>query len=142
MTPEMELAQTLSVFLSGTVIPIVILWLKRLSWPSHYKFGLAVALSVVLATLTAYIEGKLTTPSLIENFLTIFTISQGVYQTFFKALNLHWFIYPQDVVASHAKQLAVENMEPVLTKELAENILRQDKPEQLVIDVGIQKAEG
>lgn len=142
MNPEMQLAQTISMVLSGTVIPVVILWLKRLSWPSHYKFGLAVALSVVLATLTAYIEGQLTPTSLTANFLTIFTISQGVYQTFFKALNLHWFIYPQDVVASHAKQLAVENMEPVLTKEIAENILRQDKPEQLVVEIGIQKAEG
>lgn len=142
MTPEMEFAQTLSMFLSGTVIPITILWLKRLSWPSYYKFGLAVALSVVLASLTAYLEGKFTTTSLLTNFMTIFTISQGVYQTFFKALNLHWFIYPQDVVATKAKQMTMQHMEPVLTKELAENILRQDKPEQLVIDVGIQKAEG
>jgi hypothetical protein len=142
MNPEMQLAQTISMALSGTVIPIVILWLKRLSWPSYYKFGLAVALSVILATLTAYVEGQLTPTSMAQNFLTIFAISQGVYQTFFKALNLHAFIYPEDVVASHAKLITMQNMEPVLTKEIAQNILRHDKPEQLVIEVGIQKAEG
>lgn len=142
MTPEMELAQTLSTLLGGTIIPIVILWLKRISWPSYYKFGLAVALSIVLATLTAIVDGKLGTTSVVANFLTIFAVSQGVYQTFFKALNLHAFMYPEDVVANHAKQMTVQNMEPVLTKEIAENILRRDKPEQLVVEIGIEKAEG
>jgi len=142
MNAEISLVQLLLTTLTGTIIPIVVLWLQRVSWPSHYKFGLAAALSVIAATLMAYIDGKLDMNNTAQNFVTLFTISQTVYYTFFRALNLHQFIYPQDVLVNKAKEQVSQSIEGAVDNELAKNILDVSKPEQLQVNVDIKSAEG
>ena len=84
MSGDTSIVQFLITLITGTIIPMVVLWLQRVSWPGYYKFGLAGALSIIAATLMAYSEGKLTPMSMADNFVTIFTISQTVYFTFLR----------------------------------------------------------
>ena len=139
---ENELVQTLLALFTGTIIPITVLWLQRVSWPSYYKFGLAAALSVIAATLMAYLDGKLTMGNTAQNFVNLFTISQTVYYTFFRALNLHKFLYPEDVLVNQAKDEISKSIEGAVDRDLAKNILDQAKPDQLSVSVNITSAEG
>jgi hypothetical protein len=140
--PENNAAQLILSMLTGTIIPVVVLWLQRVSWPSYFKFGLAACLSIIAATLMAYIEGKLDMSNMVQNFVTLFTISQTVYFTFFRALNLHQFMYPQDVLANLAKDRVSQSIEDSVDKETARNILDERKPEQLSVSVDVTSAQG
>jgi hypothetical protein len=142
MSEETSIVQLLITVLTGTIIPIVVLWLQRVSWPGYYKFGLAGALSIIAATLMAYNDGKLTPISTADNFVTIFTVSQTVYFTFFRALNLHKFIYPEDALVNQAKDKISKSIEGTVDHNLAKNILDQGKPEQLSVSVNVTSAEG
>lgn len=140
--PENSAAQLILSLLTGTIIPVAVLWLQRVSWPSYYKFGLAACLSVIAATLMAYVEGKLNMSNMAQNFVTLFTISQTVYFTFFRALNLHQFFYPQDVLANLAKDQVSQSIEGSVDTETARNILDERKPEQLSVSVDVTSAQG
>jgi hypothetical protein len=142
MSEETSIVQLLITVLTGTIIPVVVLWLQRVSWPGYYKFGLAGALSIIAATLMAYNDGKLTPISTADNFVTIFTVSQTVYFTFFRALNLHRFIYPEDALVNQAKDEISKSIEGTVDHNLAKNILDQGKPEQLSVSVNVTSAEG
>lgn len=142
MSGENDMTQMLLSMLTGTVIPVTVLWLQRVSWPSYYKFGLAAMLSVIAATLMAYSDGKLDMQNTAGNFVTLFTISQTVYFTFFRALNLHKFIYPEDVLVNQAKDTVSKSIEGVVDRELAKSILDESKPDQLTIDVDVKSAQG
>lgn len=139
---ENDLVQMSLSLLTGTVIPVVVLWLQRVSWPSYYKFGLAACLSVIAATLMAYIDGKLSMSNTAQNFVTLFTISQTVYFTFFRALNLHQFFYPEDVLVNRAKDQVSQSIEGAVDTELARSILDASKPEQLSVSVDVTSAQG
>ena len=142
MNEETSIVQLLITVLTGTIIPVVVLWLQRVSWPGYYKFGLAGALSIIAATLMAYSDGKLTPMSMADNFVTIFTVSQTVYFTFFRTLNLHKFIYPEDALVNQAKDTVSKSVEGVVDRELAKSILDDSKPDQLIIDVDVKSAQG
>jgi hypothetical protein len=142
MSGEISIVQLLITIVTGTVIPVVVLWLQQVSWPGYYKFGLAAALSVIAATLMAYSDGKLTTASLVNDFATIFTVSQTVYFTFFRALNLHKFIYPQDVLVNQTKDEVAKSIEGAVNSQLARDILDVTKPDQLSVEVNVTEAQG
>jgi len=142
MSGEISIVQLLITIVTGTIIPVVVLWLQRVSWPGYYKFGLAAALSVIAATLMAYNDGKLTPESLINDFATIFTVSQTVYFTFFRALNLHEFIYPEDVLVNKTKDKISKSIEDSVSTQLAWDILDNERPEQLSVSVDITEAQG
>lgn len=142
MSGETNLVQLLITVLTGTIIPVVVLWLQRVSWPGYYKFALAAALSVIAATLMAYNDGKLSPASMADNFMSIFTVSQTVYYTFFRALNLHKFIYPEDVLVNKTKDQIAQSIEDSVDKQTAQNILDNSKPEQLTVSVNITEAQG
>lgn len=142
MSEEIKLAEILYTTLTGTVIPVVILWLQRVSWPAYYKFGMAVALSVIAATLMGIIDGTTSPSNTIATFVNIFTVSQTVYFTFFRALNLHAFLYPQDALANRTKDAVVGIMETAIPKEEAAKILDTNQPEELVVTLNVEKTEG
>ena len=142
MNAEPNFTQLLVTILTGTIIPMVVLWLQRVSWPSYYKFGLAGALSIIAATLMAYNDGKLTPASMADNFVTIFTVSQTVYYTFFRALNLHKFLYPQDALANRTKDEIGKSIALGVSHDDAKNILDHDKPEQLSVSMEVTEAQG
>jgi hypothetical protein len=142
MSGDTSIVQFLITLITGTIIPMVVLWLQRVSWPGYYKFGLAGALSIIAATLMAYSEGKLTPMSMADNFVTIFTISQTVYFTFFRALNLHKFIYPTDALVNQTKDELAKSIEQSVTPDTARNILDITKPEQINVSVDVTEAQG
>jgi hypothetical protein len=142
MSEDTSIVQLLITIITGTIIPVVVLWLQRVSWPGYYKFALAGALSVIAATLMAYNEGKLTPESLANDFVTVFTVSQTVYFTFFRALNLHKFIYPEDVLVNKTKDQVAKSIEDSVGTQLAWDILDDERPEQLSVSVNITEAQG
>ena len=142
MSGDTSIVQFLITLVTGTIIPMVVLWLQRVSWPGYYKFALAGALSIIAATLMAYNDGKLTPMSMADNFVTIFTVSQTVYFTFFRALNLHKFIYPTDALVNQSKDELAKSIEGAVTSETARNILDITKPEQLNVSVDVTEAQG
>lgn len=142
MSGDTSIVQFLITLITGTIIPMVVLWLQRVSWPGYYKFGLAGALSIIAATLMAYSEGKLTPMSMADNFVTIFTVSQTVYFTFFRALNLHKFIYPTDALVNQTKDELAKSIEQSVTPDTARNILDITKPEQINVSVDVTEAQG
>jgi hypothetical protein len=142
MSEDIKAVEMLYTLLTGTIIPIVVLWLQRVSWPSYYKFGLAVALSVIAATLMGVLDGKLTAVNTVNNFVTLFTISQTVYFTFFRALNLHAFLYPDDVLINRTKDVVAKSIEMAISPELARDILDDAKPEELSVKIDVTEAQG
>jgi hypothetical protein len=142
MNEEIKAVEMLYTLLTGTIIPVVVLWLQRVSWPGYYKFGLAVMLSVIAATMLSLIDGKLTPANTIENFVTLFTISQTVYFTFFRALNLHAFLYPDDVLVNKTKDIVAKSIEQAISPELARNILDDEQPEELTVKIDVSEAQG
>ena len=142
MNEDIKAVEMLYTLLTGTIIPIVVLWLQRVSWPSYYKFGLAIALSVIAATLMGIIDGQLTALGTINNFVTLFTISQTVYFTFFRALNLHAFLYPDDVLINRTKDVVAKSIEMAISPELARDILDDAKPEELSVKIDVTEAQG
>lgn len=139
---EIKFAEMLYTLLTGTIIPIVILWLQKLEWPGIYKFGLAVALSVVAATLKAFVEGSLGTASLLTDVATIFTVSQAIYQALFKTLDLHAALYPEAVVISRTKAQVAKGLTEVLDKETAYKLLDENAPELLDVSIELTTSEG
>lgn len=142
MSEEIKAVEMLYTLLTGTIIPVVVLWLQRVSWPGYYKFGLAVMLSIIAATLLSIVDGKLTPVNTVENFVTLFTISQTVYFTFFRALNLHAFLYPDDVLINKTKDVVAKSIEQAISPELARNILDDNQPEELTVKIDVSEAQG
>jgi hypothetical protein len=142
MSAETNTVQFILTLITGTIIPMVVLWLQRVSWPSYYKFGLAAALSVIAATLMAYNEGKLSALSTADNFVTIFTVSQTVYYTFFRALNLHKFFYPEDALVNQTKDQLAKSLEEGIDAKQARDILDVSKPDQLTVSIDVTEAQG
>ena len=142
MNEEIKAVEMLYTLLTGTIIPVIVLWLQRVSWPGYYKFGLAVMLSIIAATMLSFIDGKLTASNTIENFVTLFTISQTVYFTFFRALNLHAFLYPDDVLINKTKDVVAKSIEQAISPELARNILDDEQPEELTVKIDVSEAQG
>jgi hypothetical protein len=127
--------------LTGVIIPIAIGWLKEVTWPSYYKFALAAGLSAIAAGLTAYINNDLTGQNILTDFVTIFTISQTVYQTFFRTLNLHAFLNPKDALLNQTTDLVAQEIGKI-DIGTAKNVLDATKPEQIDVQVNITQAEG
>ena len=142
MNEEIKAVEMLYTLLTGTIIPVVVLWLQRVSWPSYYKFGLAVMMSVIAATLLSIIDGKITPANTIQNFVTLFTISQTIYFTFFRALNLHAFLYPDDVLVNQTKDAVAKSIEQSISPEQARNILDDNEPEELIVRIDVTEAKG
>jgi predicted anti-sigma-YlaC factor YlaD len=129
-------------FVTGTIIPFAVLYLQRVSWKPYYKFGLAAALSIIVATLMAVIDNEVTPQATLTNFTTILTISQTVYHTFFRTLNLHAGLFPQDALVNKSKDSVASSIEAMVDPVLAQQIIDERKPEQLSISVDITKADG
>lgn len=142
MNEELKLAEVLYVLLTGTLIPLVILWLQRLQWKGIYKFMLAVALSVIAGTLSAYINGDLHSNGMISDFLAIFTVSQTIYQTFFKTLHLHGFLFPEEVVIAKTKAQVTQGLGEILDRPTAYRLLDEQMPDELDVTIEISTSEG
>ncbi len=80
MSPE-----ALSILI-GAFLPFVVSFLKSASWPREYKFGLAVAVSLIAGFLTAYFNGQVvfTWSNFLLDAAIIFQASQVVYAQWFR----------------------------------------------------------
>ena len=88
-------AQVLYGFLASALVPLIVGWLSRSTWPAWARFALAVLVSVLMAALSQYAAGALSTGSFIVAIAGVFTVSQGFFASWFKGLGFERWLNPE-----------------------------------------------
>lgn len=128
-------AQTLVVLLSSVIIPFAVSWIKQVTWPAGYKFGLAAVLSFFAGLLSVIAAGQFdVNASIIQNGAIILTAAQSIYYVAFKGLGLEKVIYPKAALVSEVKQDAAEQVDK-LRPDTVDAILDKDKAASVDVDV-------
>lgn len=128
------LAQNSKEFIAGVLIPLVVLWLGKLTWKGEHKFALAAGISLLAGFITAWTDGSLTASTVMENLTVILSVSQGVYFGAFKALGLERIFFPKEAVLDDATQQVkdqVDTMSDATAKDVA------DKSTPTTVDVNV-----
>lgn len=86
-------------FVISVIIPFIVSYLKRCSWPKWAKLALAVALSIVGGILTLYSTGDLSGGSVVIAVLGVFAASQLWFKSWFTGLGFEAALNPDDVAA-------------------------------------------
>ena len=120
------------------VIPYSVSWLKSkdLTWPDQIKFGIAAGLSLLAGLLTAYVEDKFTSNSILENAAVILFAAQGVYYIAFKTLGLERWLFPRNFVASEASHQAKARLQ-FLSQSTAKALADPQDPTVLNVKVDV-----
>jgi len=74
------------IFVIGIVMPFIVEFLKRSSWTRPRKAAFALFCSVVAGLIATWITGQLNWANLLVTMTAIFTVSQMLYDTWFKSL--------------------------------------------------------
>lgn len=71
--------------LVGVFMPMLVSWLKNVSWSTQTKFLLTLVVSVILGAATSYVSGTLglTLATALADITIVFTASQVVYKLWF-----------------------------------------------------------
>lgn len=103
--------------LLSPLLPVIATYLVgQAAWPKELKAGLAFLLSAVVALLTAYANGTIV-ENFWSNFFAIFTASQAIYWTFFKALGFERWVAPKEAVAGLASNAVHQQVASITTEE-------------------------
>lgn len=122
--------------LFSPLLPVIATYLiGRADWAKELKVGLAFAISALVAMLTAYADGTLV-ENFWSNFFAIFTASQGIYWTFFKALGLEKWIAPVEAVAAETADKARAQAAKI-TIEQAKGVLSPDDPAFIAVETKV-----
>lgn len=133
--PEWAQALTLVVqLLTGVVLPFVVAYLSKLSWRTEHKWLLALGLSLLTAVLSALRDGTVSGADVVSSLTVIFTTTQVVYMTFFKALGLEAWMYPERGLADAVKRVAEQTIEALPPGDV-DAILDPAKPDRVVVSV-------
>ena len=91
----------------GVIIPIVIAWLPTIKVADYVKFAIVAVLSIVGGYLTVLATEQLISGgTLVQNAALVFTASQLFYYGAFRALGLERVLFPQQALATEAKEQA------------------------------------
>lgn len=135
---DVKSAELVYEMLMGLVIPIMVSNLKKVSWPSQYKFVLVFAMSLIAAAIVPTAQvisgGDFSTSALLESLTLIFTTSQVVYRTVLRSMNYEDVLNPQSAVLSLVKEQVARYLEE-LDAESAKAILDPKSPHTLTVDI-------
>src|SRR5512138_1362462 len=107
----------------GALIPFVIAWLPTIKIPDFAKFGILVALSVLGGFLTIVSTNQfITGGTLIQNAAIVLSAAQLFYYGAFRLLGLERVLFPQQALATEAKEQAKDSI-PVVPTAVAKDIL-------------------
>ena len=67
-------------------LPVLIEYLKNQSWKRIYKFIFAFVITLIISILSVFLQGKLDFMNIFDTLVLIFSISQFVYNTFWKSI--------------------------------------------------------
>lgn len=109
MNLSVEDAKLLLGGISAVVIPFIIAWLPTIKLPDYIKFTILAMLSLVGGFLTAYISGSINFGgSIIATGSVILVAAQVFYYGAFRLLGLERVLFPQQALATAAKEQAKE----------------------------------
>lgn len=124
--------------LSAVIIPFIIAWLPTVKLPDYAKFAILVVLSLVGGFLTAYISGSINFGgSIIATGATILTAAQVFYYGAFRLLGLERVLFPQQALATEAKEQAKAATPDNLSTEKAKDVLDPASPSKLEVTTAI-----
>ena len=121
----------------GVVIPIVIAWLPTIKVADYVKFLIVAVLSIVGGFLTVLATEQLVNGgTLVQNAALVFTASQLFYYGAFRALGLERVLFPQQALATEAKEQAKSTV-PELTNAQAKDVLDPATPKTLEVSTEV-----
>lgn len=88
-------AQIVYGILASAFVPLIVGWLSRSTWPSWARFALAAVVSLLMAALSQYAAGALSTGSFIVALAGVFTVSQAFFASWFKGLGFERWLNPE-----------------------------------------------
>lgn len=117
--------------ISAVVIPFIIAWLPTIKLPDYVKFAVLIALSLVGGFLTAYISGSINFGgSIISTGSVILVAAQAFYYSAFRLLGLERVLFPQQALATAAKEQAKDatptNMSNAQVKDILDPNTKSD----------------
>ena len=115
---------------------LLVMWLKAVDIKDTYKFCIVCAASVIGGFLTAYGAGQFDfRNSIIGNAAILYTASYGIYTIIFRGLGLDRVLYPKSAAVKGAQDAAQAQTIAKVSNTAAKQILNQDHPAQLTVDV-------
>lgn len=121
----------------GVLIPIVIAWLPTIKVADYIKFLIVAVLSIVGGFLTVLATEQLVSGgTLVQNAALVFAASQIFYYGAFRVLGLEKVLFPQQALATEAKEQAKESVPSNLSTAKVKDILDPNTPSS--IDVTTQ----
>ncbi len=122
----------------GIIIPVVIAWLPTIKVADYIKFLIVVVLSIIGGFLTVLATEQLVNGgTLVQNAALVFTASQLFYYGAFRVLGLEKVLFPQQALATEAKEQAKESVPSNLSTERAKDILDPATPSSLEVSTQI-----
>jgi|SwirhirootsSR3_FD_contig_61_8411332_length_1191_multi_1_in_0_out_0_1 hypothetical protein len=134
MNLSIEDAKLLLGGISAVVIPFIIAWLPTIKLPDYVKFAILAALSLVGGFLTAYISGSINFGgSIIATGSVILVAAQAFYYSAFRLLGLERVLFPQQALATEAKEQAKDATPTNISDAKAKDILDPNTPSTLEV---------
>lgn len=122
----------------GVLIPIVIAWLPTIKVADYLKFLIVAVLSIVGGYLTVLATEQLVTGgTLVQNAALVFTASQLFYYGAFRALGLEKVLFPQQALATEAKEKAKDATPENLSNAQAKDVLDPSTPPTLAVTTAV-----
>ena len=122
----------------GIIIPVVIAWLPTIKVADYIKFLIVVVLSIIGGFLTVLATDQLVNGgTLVQNAALVFTASRLFYYGAFIVLGLEKVLFPQQALATEAKEQAKESVPSNLSTERAKDILDPATPSSLEVSTQI-----
>lgn len=135
---EQTTADTLYQVMIGVIIPVFVSRMKKVSWPSHYKFAVAFALAIAASAIVPIAKllagNDFSFSELLSALTVIFTTSQVAYQGIFKMLNAEEMFNPRAVLLSIAKEKVADYVELIEHSEIL-NLLDPQSTQALSIQI-------
>ena len=118
----------------GVIIPIVIAWMPTIKIPDYVKFAILAVLSLVGGFLTILSTEQLVTGgTLVQNGALVLTAAQIFYYAAFRVLGLERVLFPQQALATEAKEQAKESTPTNISNEKAKDILDPATPSAIEV---------
>lgn len=118
----------------GILVTIIVSWLPTLKLSDYIKFTIVAILSAIggyltLVSTSQIIDGG----SLIQNGALVFTASQLFYYGAFRALGLERVLFPQQALASEAKEQVKDTIPTDLSIATVKDILDPATPASITV---------
>ena len=121
----------------GILIPFIIAWLPTIKVSDYAKFGILALFSLIGGFLTVLTTGGLdNNSSILQNGAVILTAAQGFYYGAFRMLGLEKVLFPQQALATQAKE-SVKEVIPEVSTDRAKDVLDPKAPPALQVSAQI-----